>query len=77
MSNPTTSPESRLRRTWLVILAALVSAVGAAAATALLVNISERKQEARNPFYRVVELDDTIDDPAVWGKNFPLQYDDY
>jgi nitrite reductase (cytochrome c-552) len=77
MSNPTTQPEPRLRRTRLVILAALVAAAGAVAATALLVNISERKQEARNPFYRVVELDDTIEDPAIWGKNFPLQYDDY
>ncbi|HZH74776.1 MAG TPA: ammonia-forming cytochrome c nitrite reductase subunit c552 [Archangium sp.] len=77
MSNPTTQPEPRLRRTRLVILAALVAASGAVAATALLVNISERKQEARNPFYRVVELDDTIEDPAIWGKNFPLQYDDY
>jgi len=46
-------------------------------AVALLMNIFERKQEARNPFYRVVELTDDIDDPAVWGKNFPLQYDDY
>ena len=45
--------------------------------TALLVNIFERKQEARNPFYRVVELTDETEDPAVWGKNFPLQYDDY
>ncbi len=44
---------------------------------ALLTNIFERKQEARNPFYRVVELTDTTEDPAVWGKNFPLQYDDY
>ena len=43
----------------------------------LLVNIFERKQEARNPFYRVVELTDDTDDPAVWGKNFPLQYDGY
>ena len=43
----------------------------------LLMNIFERKQEARNPFYRVVELTDDMDDPAVWGKNFPLQYDDY
>jgi nitrite reductase (cytochrome c-552) len=77
MSNPTTQPEPRLRRTRLVILAAVVAAAGAVAATALLVNISERKQEARNPFYRVVELDDTIEDPAIWGKNFPLQYDDY
>jgi nitrite reductase (cytochrome c-552) len=46
-------------------------------AVALLMNILERKQEARNPFYRVVELTDDIDDPAFWGKNFPLQYDDY
>jgi nitrite reductase (cytochrome c-552) len=55
--------------------------VGAALATvvgvALLMNIFERKQEARNPFYRVVELTDDTEDPAVWGKNFPLQYDDY
>ena len=44
---------------------------------ALLVNIFERQQEARNPFYRVVELTDDTEDPAVWGKNFPAQYDDY
>ena len=44
---------------------------------ALLVNIFERKQEARNPFYRVVDLTDDIDDPALWGKNFPQQYDQY
>ena len=48
-----------------------------AGVAALLVNIFERKQEARNPFYRVVELTDDTDDPAVWGKNFPLQYDGY
>jgi nitrite reductase (cytochrome c-552) len=45
--------------------------------TGLLVNIFQRQQEARNPFYRVVELSDEEDDPAVWGKNFPLQYDGY
>jgi nitrite reductase (cytochrome c-552) len=44
---------------------------------ALLVNIFQRKQEARNPFFRVVELNDDTVDPSVWGKNFPLQYDDY
>ena len=43
----------------------------------LLVNIFERKQEARNPFYRVVDLSDTVEDPAIWGKNFPQQYDQY
>jgi nitrite reductase (cytochrome c-552) len=57
----------------LIMLAALAAITG----VALLVNIFERKQEARNPFYRVVELTDDTEDPAIWGKNFPLQYDDY
>jgi nitrite reductase (cytochrome c-552) len=56
---------------------AVTAAVAAAAVTALLVNIMERKQEARNPFFRVVALDETTEDPAVWGQNFPLQYDAY
>lgn len=64
-------------RTKLLVGVALAAAVLAVVAVALLVNILERKQEARNPFYRVVELTDEIADPAVWGKNFPLQYDDY
>jgi nitrite reductase (cytochrome c-552) len=59
-----------------IVIVAVVAAL-AAGITALLVNIFERKQEARNPFYRVVELNDDTDDPAVWGKNFPLQYDGY
>ena len=25
----------------------------------------------------MVELTDEIEDPAIWGKNFPLQYDAY
>jgi nitrite reductase (cytochrome c-552) len=65
----------RLRRRVLVI--ALIAAIAAFAGFALLVNIFERKQEARNPFFRVVELTDTTEDPAIWGKNFPLQYDGY
>jgi nitrite reductase (cytochrome c-552) len=58
-------------------VALVVAALLAIGGLALLVNIMERKQEARNPFYRVVELTDETEDPAVWGKNFPLQYDDY
>ena len=56
---------------------AVIAALAAAGVTALLVNIFEHKQEARYPFYRVVDIDDTTEDPAVWGKNFPLQYDGY
>lgn len=65
----------RRRRRFLIIVGAAVLAT--IVGVALLMNIFERKQEARNPFYRVVELTDDMDDPAVWGKNFPLQYDDY
>ena len=60
-----------------VITIGLLAAVAAAAIIALLVNIIERKQEAKNPFFRVVELTDETIDPAIWGKNFPLQYDAY
>ena len=59
------------------IVAVLASILVAVGAMALLINILERKQEAKNPFYRVVELDDNTVDPEVWGKNFPLQFDDY
>ena len=65
----------RRRRLFIIIIGAAVLAT--IVGVALLMNIFERKQEARNPFYRVVELTDDTDDPAVWGKNFPLQYDDY
>ncbi|MGC8744095.1 MAG: ammonia-forming cytochrome c nitrite reductase subunit c552 [Verrucomicrobiia bacterium] len=58
-------------------LVAIGSAILAVAVVALLVNIFEHKQEAKNPFFRVVELNDSIDDPTIWGKNFPHQYDAY
>src|SRR5512145_2679697 len=76
MATPPADPpprRARLRFAGLLVLAALA----AAGAVALLVNIVERRTEARHPFYRVVELDDRTDDPAVWGKNFPVQYDAY
>ena len=61
----------------LIVVTALVTALVAIGVLFLLVNIFEHKQEARNPFYRVVEITDETEDPAIWGKNFPLQYDGY
>ena len=76
MSTSPTDPEPRRsRRLFAAVI--VLAAVSSLAVTALLINIFERKQEAKNPFYRVVELNDTIDDPATWAKNFPLQYDLY
>jgi nitrite reductase (cytochrome c-552) len=60
-----------------LILVAFIAALAAAGSAALLLSVFRHKQEALNPFYRVVELNDEIVDPAVWGKNFPLQYDGY
>jgi nitrite reductase (cytochrome c-552) len=68
---------SHWRRHRPAYLAAAFATLATVAVTALLVNIFEHKQDARHPFYRVVELTDDVDDPAVWGKNFPLQYDLY
>ncbi len=70
-------PGARRRPRGPILVIGGVAAIAAAAITALLVNIFERKQEAKNPFFRVVELTDETTDPAVWGKNFPLQYDAY
>jgi nitrite reductase (cytochrome c-552) len=55
----------------------VVTALVTVGISALLLNIFERKQEARNPFIRVVDIDDNTSDPAIWGKNFPLHYDAY
>jgi nitrite reductase (cytochrome c-552) len=68
---------SRSRNIKLITLVAAITLVATIAGIALLTNIMERKQEAKNPFFRVVELTDDTEDPAVWGKNFPLQYDGY
>jgi nitrite reductase (cytochrome c-552) len=81
MTTPeTTDPDraKRRKRFWL-LMGALFVAVAAVTAgvTALLVNIFEHKQEARNPYLRVVELTDETVDPAQWGRNFPLEYDGY
>ncbi|MCP9473311.1 MAG: ammonia-forming cytochrome c nitrite reductase subunit c552 [Nitrospira sp.] len=60
-----------------LIVALLLATIATVAATALLVTIFQRKQEGKTLFFRVVELTDDTDDPALWGKNFPFQYDAY
>ena len=69
-------PPPRRRKLWLAV-AGVVGLIGAVGAAALLSNIAERKGQAVQTHYRVVELDDTMDDPAIWGKNYPQHYEDY
>jgi nitrite reductase (cytochrome c-552) len=69
--------QSRLYSVKVLVLVGFLAFAAAIGGLLLLTNIMERKNEARNPFFRVVELTDDTVDPAVWGKNFPLQYDSY
>jgi nitrite reductase (cytochrome c-552) len=74
MSAEPSAPKKRL-----VLLAVVtgVFALAAVLAAALLVNVAEKKQQARNPVVRVVALTDDTEDPAIWGKDFPVEYDLY
>ncbi len=76
MSNGS-SPTGQARRGGYLVGIAVVAALIVAGLAAFLVNINERKQEARNPVVRVVEITDETVDPALWGKNFPVEYDLY
>jgi nitrite reductase (cytochrome c-552) len=72
---PAPSPQ---RRTWLRTgLALAACALVTFVLTALLMTMFDRKQEAKNPYVRVVDVDDNTTDPAVWGSNWPRQLDGY
>ncbi len=51
--------------------------MNAALATALLVNIFERKSEGRNRYVQLAEVTEDDTDPAKWAVNWPRQYDSY
>jgi nitrite reductase (cytochrome c-552) len=55
----------------------IVVAIVTFGVTALLITIFEHRQEARTPFVRVVEVNEVTTDPVPWGKNWPMQFDDY
>jgi nitrite reductase (cytochrome c-552) len=61
---------------WLVA-AFVIGALVMAGIGALLINIQERKSEATQYPLRIVQISNTELDPAVWGKNFPRQYDSF
>ncbi|RIL01924.1 MAG: ammonia-forming cytochrome c nitrite reductase subunit c552 [Proteobacteria bacterium] len=56
---------------------AVAAALATAAIAALLVNIQERKAEARDPYLKLVRVGDDTTDPTAWGVNWPRQYDSY
>ena len=67
----------RSNRTLLVALVAALFAVAAVGAAALLVNIAERKEQAKHAFVKLVDVTENDVDAAKWGKNWPREYDGY
>ena len=65
------------RHIGLLVTAVAIVALLTAGLTALLVNIIQRKDEGQEPFTKVANIDDKTVDPAIWGQNFPIQYDLY
>ena len=60
-----------------MVLAVLITAALTFGITALLVTIFNRKQEARAPYLKVIDVDNNTTDPAVWGMNWPRHFDSY
>lgn len=54
-----------------------VGALAMVGVLALYTNITERKIEARETVFKIVNITEDTQDPAEWGKNFPQQYDGY
>ena len=72
------APANSWRGRWLLlIIVFLMVAVLALAVAALLVNIAERKAEARHTFNWLSKVDEDTTDAAEWGKTFPSQFDGY
>ena len=74
-------PRVFTRRDGLALWAYVLVLVGVALATVLVLllyqNIVERNAEATPHVFRGVDVDDQTTDPALWGKNYPRQYDSY
>jgi nitrite reductase (cytochrome c-552) len=59
------------------ILVAIGTALAMLGVFALRDNMSARKTEAKTTVFKVAEVNERTTDPAVWGRNYPRQYDSY
>ncbi len=67
-------------RTWSPVwfgVTAIAAAIATVGITVLVMTIFQRKNEARNPYVRLVKVDENTTDPTLWGMNWPRQHDAY
>jgi nitrite reductase (cytochrome c-552) len=69
------SPGGRMRV--VLVLVAVASGAASIGLTALLTNIFTHKQEAKNPYVRLVEVTEDTTDPTPWGTNWPREFRAY
>jgi nitrite reductase (cytochrome c-552) len=68
---------SRRRMFGFISLAFMVGVLLMAGLAALLLNIQERRTEAAEFPLRIIDIPEDELDPAVWGVNFPRQYNSF
>lgn len=64
-------------RTWVYVITIVAIAAATFAVILLMQNIALRKEESKQVVFQVTNIDESVIDPAEWGKNFPRQYDSY
>jgi nitrite reductase (cytochrome c-552) len=74
---PPGEPPRRRRSRWLLVAAPIALGLATFAVAALLTNIFERRQEARNPYIRFVDVGEDDTDPELWGRNWPRQFESF
>src|SRR5262245_61364545 len=81
MTEPSKPPRSSLfpskRSRRVLAIAMLASGAAGLGIAALLVNIFQHKQEAKNPYLRFVAVTQETTDPEAWRPNWQRQYDGY
>jgi nitrite reductase (cytochrome c-552) len=79
MSDEQVAPPKAPRtiKPWLLVVVAILAAAITFAITWLITNMADRKAEDRVSPNLVVTLDESVSDPAVWGQNYPVEYQAY
>jgi nitrite reductase (cytochrome c-552) len=72
-----TPKKSWWKEAWLYVGLLAAAALATIVVVALLMNIQGKKAEATQYPLQVVEIAEDELDPAVWGQNFPNQYDSF
>ncbi len=73
-TKPAATKTVQIRPLWIVLIMLAAIAV-TFTITALLMSVFKHQNESAAPVTPVVALDETTYDPAVWGENFPSQYE--